>query len=153
MRVCSGAMYIRRVFADTLRYAHSLVNESIAPWCADLVAAGTSVLRFIDRISLRLVISPEGIGYIGVGYRIFSPWENVAGMGVRKVASEVHEGREIWGLMLSQPAPVFKVRAWARYLMGWKDAEASFIPVSDFAGYPDELAQHIQYYVPAFSGL
>jgi hypothetical protein len=115
---------------------------------------GFAALRFIDRIGLRLMIAPEGIAYIGFGYRIFTPWENVEGPGMRTVITEMRGAtREVRGLMLSHPAPVIEVKVWARFLLGWSDAEAYFIPLSDFAGYPDELSQHIRHYIPAFSGL
>lgn len=42
-------------------------------------------LRLLAWIRIRLVTSPAGIAYIGPGYRLFTTWENIVGMGEVKV--------------------------------------------------------------------
>jgi len=78
--------------------------------------ASYSALLFVDRISVHLMTSPYGITYKGIGYRIFTPWNNVAGSGVRTVATELRgqsRQRQLTGLVLFQPAPVVKAELWA----------------------------------------
>lgn len=66
------------------------------------------IVGFLDRIKTRLTTSPAGIAYLGTGYRVFTPWENVGGIGVRGVRADRPGYRQLTGLTLRQPAPVFK---------------------------------------------
>jgi hypothetical protein len=91
------------------------------------------------------------VNKVAVGYRIFTPWDNVAGSTVRTVVTEWRGSRrQITGLALHSRAPIIIVHFWARRLFGWRDASPTFIPLSDFAGYASELSRAIQSYVPAF---
>jgi len=69
---------------------------SIAPAAFKLYAitiacpiARWTAMLFIDRISVCLLISPEGITYSGLSYCISAPWENVAEAGQRTVRTRL----------------------------------------------------------------
>ena len=116
-----------------------------------LLVAARSLLLYLDRLRLHLIISPEGISYIGIGYRIYTPWDNVAGSTVLTVETEWRGSRrQMTGLALHSQAPTISVQFWARRLSGWRDASPTFIPLSDFAGYGGDLSREIQSYMPAF---
>lgn len=114
------------------------------------------VFYLLWRTHLRLVTSVEGIEYSTVGYRIFTPWDNVAGVGTRQEFFTSARGpgwtREIGGLELHQPAPVYKARPLVRLLLRLHGIErpSFFIPVSqvieNWQG--SEVAADIQRYAP-----
>ena len=84
-----------------------------------------------------LITSPEGIAYSGTGYRLFTPWENVAGIGSRN---------GITILELHQPAPLFEVKTRSRV-----PADAStFVPISSvIMDWQDgALAEDMRHYAP-----
>ncbi len=114
--------------------------------------ASWHTFRLLAWIRIRLVTSPAGIGYIGPGYRLFTPWENVAGMGEVKVLPYGRPGfRRLSGLMLRQPAPRFKRYFWAPLVVRARDCSARFIPLSDFEARAGELAEALRGYLPATS--
>jgi len=49
---------------------------------------------------VRLIIAPEGIMYIGLGFRVYSPWWNVRGIGSRSMGY-----RRVDGLLVGPPVP------------------------------------------------
>ena len=62
---------------------------------------------------MRLVTSPEGVTYYGIGFRVYTPWDNVKGMGEgvyagnRAIGTRVYQpDRSVKGLLLRQPAVV-----------------------------------------------
>jgi len=114
------------------------------------------VFYFLWRTHVRLVTSVEGIGYSTFGYRIFTPWDNVAGFGMRQEFFQSARGpgwtREISGLELHQPAPVYKARPLVRLFLRLHGIErpSFFIPVSNVVeNWQDsEVAADIQRYAP-----
>jgi len=46
----------------------------------------------------RLVTSPEGVTYHGVGFRVYTPWDNIQGMG-----EGVYKGNHAYGTRFYQP--------------------------------------------------
>jgi uncharacterized RDD family membrane protein YckC len=111
------------------------------------------IFGFLDRIKIRLATSPAGIAYLGTGYRVFTPWENVEGIGGRRVRADRPGFRQLAGLTLHQPAPVFKRELWACLLVGSGDISPLFIPISDFEGRDGELAGDIRSFVPSLTRL
>lgn len=108
--------------------------------------------RLLAWLRIRLVTSPAGIAYLGPGYRLFTPWENVAGMGEVKALAYGRPGfRRLAGLMLRQPAPRFNRHFWAPLVMRARDCSALFIPLNDFEARAGELAQALRGYLPATS--
>jgi hypothetical protein len=105
---------------------------------------------------LRLMTSVEGIGYATVGYRIFTPWDNVAGFGTRQEFFQAARGpgwtRKISGLELHQPAPVYRARPLVRLFFWLHSIErpSFFIPVSDVVEHwqDSEVVADIQRYAP-----
>jgi len=115
------------------------------------------VFYFLWRTHVRLVTSGEGIGYSTGGYRIFTPWDNVAGFGRRQEYFQSARGgpgwtREISGLELYQPAPLYKARPLVRLFLRLHGIErpSFFIPVSNVVeNWQDsEVAADIQRYAP-----
>jgi hypothetical protein len=115
------------------------------------------VFYLLWRTHLRLVTSVEGIEYSTVGYRIFTPWDNVAGFGTRQEFFSGSRGapswtREIDGLELHQPAPVYKARPLVRLFLRLHRVErpSFFIPVSNVVEnwQGSEVAADIQRYAP-----
>jgi len=108
--------------------------------------------RLLAWIRIRLVTSPAGIAYIGPGYRIFTPWEDVAGVGEATVLPYGRPGlRRLTGLTLRQPAPLFKRHFWARLVVRSRDSSPLFIPLSDFEARDGKLAEALQCYLPSTS--
>jgi len=114
------------------------------------------VFYLLWRTHLRLVTSVEGIDYSTVGYRIFTPWDNVEEFGTRQEFFKPARGpgwtREIGGLELHQPAPVYKARPLVRLLLRLHGIErpSFFIPVSNVVEnwQGSEVAADIQRYAP-----
>jgi len=114
------------------------------------------VSYFLWRTNLRLVTSVEGIGYSTGGYRIFTPWDNVAGFGRRQEIFSAAHGTswtvEISGLELQQPAPVYKAHLMVRLFLRLHGIErpSFFIPISNVVeNWQDsEVAADIQQYAP-----
>jgi hypothetical protein len=104
------------------------------------------VWAFRWRTQVLLVTSPEGIAYSSTNYRISTPWENVLGLGMRVENNE--EKSRITGLELREPAPVFHVKRWSRFLMV-KRADY-FIPLSPVISnwQQGELAEDLRRYAP-----
>jgi hypothetical protein len=104
------------------------------------------VLAYQWRTKVRLVTSPEGIAYYSASYRISTPWSNVAGPGMR--VENNRERTRVTGLELRQPAPIFEVQRWLRFLL--VDQPSFFIPISyvvkDWQN--GELAEDIRRYAP-----
>ena len=75
---------------------------------------------------MRQVTSPEGIAYYSASYRIFTPWDNVAGPGIR--IENNREKTKVTGLELRQPAPVFEIQSRLRFLL--VNQPSLFIPIS-----------------------
>lgn len=108
------------------------------------------------RTHLRLMTSVEGIAYSTEGYHIFTPWNNVAGVGTRREFFSQRGGpgwtREISGLELYQPAPVYKASWLVRLFMRLHSVErpSLFIPISDIVEnwQNSEVAADIQRYAP-----
>ncbi len=104
------------------------------------------VLAYLWRTRVRLVTSPEGIAYYSASYRIFTPWDNVAGPGIR--IENTREKTRVRGLELRQPAPVFEIQSRLRFLV--VNQPSLFIPI----GYVvkdwqhGELADDIRRYAP-----
>jgi hypothetical protein len=46
-----------------------------------LIMAVLGVLLFIGLRGMRLVTSPQGVILYGVGYRVYTPWDNIKGIG------------------------------------------------------------------------
>lgn len=76
----------------------------------------TFVVGYVALLRMRIVISPAGIAYSTLAYRLFAPWEQVAGV-IDKVDGR---GRQMKVLELRQPADEFDsnwllgiVRLWA----------------------------------------
>ena len=108
--------------------------------------------RLLAWIRIRLVTSPAGIAYIGPGYRIFTPWENIAGIGEATVLPYGRPGlRRLTGLTLRQPAPLFKRQFWARLVVRSRDSSPLFIPLSDFDARDGKLAEALRCYLPSTS--
>jgi hypothetical protein len=114
------------------------------------------VSYFLWRTHLRLVTSVEGIGYSTGGYRIFTPWDNVAGFGRRQEIFSTPQGMswtvEISGLELQQPAPVYKANPMVRLFLRLHGIErpSFFIPISNVVeNWQDsEVAADIQRFAP-----
>lgn len=111
------------------------------------------VFYLLLRARVRLVISGDGIGYSTVGYRIFTPWDNVAGFGVRRELLQSPSWIDvISGLELHQPAPIYKAHPLVRlFLWGHQINRPSFfIPVSNVIEnwQHGEVAEAIQRYAP-----
>lgn len=54
------------------------------------VAIGVAVYLGISQV--RLVLTPAGISYHSVGYRVSAPWANVTGVGVISEGAYAHDG-------------------------------------------------------------
>ena len=53
---------------------------------------------YVGMTRVRLEVSPQGISYYSLGYRVVTPWDNVAGIG------PVHAGQYTYeGLLLREP--------------------------------------------------
>jgi hypothetical protein len=114
-------------------------------------------VRLLDRLSVRIVLTSEGIAYRGLGYQLFSSWEQVAVFGVRTVETEWRNRgrsltRQVGGLWLRVPALVVQAHFWSGFLYGWKDAAPTFIPLSDCAGYPEAFAPILARYSSSLWG-
>ena len=119
-----------------------------------LLAAVMAVMA-LWRAQAILVTSPEGIAYSTLGFRIFTPWENVEGRGTRSEKRSVGRGSSsihvVSGLKLRQPAPVFEIRPWVRFMLAEiQDDPSLFIPISDVVEdwQDSEVAQDIRRYAP-----
>ena len=146
-----AVVMVMMLFFPQLPWSHVPIGFKVYAVLILILAAAFFLLLFLDRSRLHLVISPEGISYNGIGYRIFTPWENVAGPTMRTVMTEWRGmRRQITGLALHSRAPIITSHFWARHLFGWRDSTPTFIPLSDFTGYGSELSWEIQRYVPAF---
>lgn len=114
------------------------------------------VFYFLWRTHVRLVASVEGIGYSTAGFRIFTPWDNVAGIGTRDEFFQGGRGPgwtvEISGLELLQPAPVYKARPLVRLFLRLHAIErpSFFIPISNVVeNWQDsEVIEDIQHFAP-----
>lgn len=51
--------------------------------------------------SIRLILTPEGVAFYSIGYRMYTPWENV-----ERIDQTWHGSRLITGLILREPASV-----------------------------------------------
>ncbi|HLZ56316.1 MAG TPA: hypothetical protein VKR06_05145 [Ktedonosporobacter sp.] len=101
------------------------------------------------RTRLLLVTSPQGIAYASVGYRIFTPWENVVGIGTRLERGN-RTLRLISGLELRRPAPVFEASPWIRFLLLGMESPFNFIPISTVIKdwQRSEFARDVEHYIP-----
>lgn len=100
------------------------------------------------RTQVLLVTSPEGITYYSTSYRISTPWVNVGGMGMRIENTPEETRVTVTGLELRQPAPVFEVQPWLRFLL--VDRPSFFIPISYVVRdwQHGEVAEDIRQYAP-----
>lgn len=53
---------------------------------------------------IRLVLTHDGITYYALGFRIYTPWQNVVGVGSIQPYAFPLNFRKIWGLQLHQPS-------------------------------------------------
>lgn len=113
------------------------------------------VFYLLWRTQLRLVTSIEGIAYSTVGYRIFTPWDNISGFGTRQEFFQSARGpgwtREIGGLELRQSAPIYKAHPLIRLFLRLHCLErpSFFIPLSPvIEHWQDNIAADIQRYAP-----
>jgi hypothetical protein len=108
------------------------------------------VFAYLWRTRVFLVISPAGISYQSASYCISTPWENVASIGMR--VENNNEETRVTGLELRQPAPVFEIRPWLRFLL--VDQPSLFIPLSYVVTdwQRGELAEDLHCYAPRLWG-
>jgi hypothetical protein len=57
-----------------------------------LIFLGLCVAIFVGITQVRLVVTPAGIVYHNLGYRIVAPWRNVSGVGVIPSGSASYDG-------------------------------------------------------------
>lgn len=126
-------------FLYTWFYAHWDPGLKISATVLTALLGGFGLFMYIQTIRMHLVTSPEGMTFFGMGYRLFTPWENVAGKGNRDKRT---------GLELQQPAPLFEVKTIFRFLV---PAHApTFIPISSvITDWQDStLAEDMRHYAP-----
>jgi hypothetical protein len=71
--------------------------ENVLPAIGFLIFAVISIISYLMQNSCRLVLSPEGLTWYTIGFRMFTPWHNLSGFG----STRLFGGR---GLILQEAA-------------------------------------------------
>lgn len=64
-----------------------------------VIMAALGVLLFVGLRRMRLVTSPQGVILYGIGYKVYTPWENIKGIG-----EDRYGGNNAYGTRYYQPS-------------------------------------------------
>jgi hypothetical protein len=111
-----------------------------------LLLAGVLAVQARATPGIRLELSAEGLCYRHFGYKLCTPWPNVAGRLQKRTGRGVVEG-----LALRQPAEVTAWRPWVaaiiRLLNFWGE-RSRFIPLTPFLISNPDLLQDLERFLP-----